>query len=1035
MRALNLGKLLGLAVAAATILGPTPAPAAAVTVKKNISKDTVWKAKKSPYVVKENIMLEEGVTLRIERGVRVEIAPDKKIQVRGKLLAVGTPEKPIVFTAHADKPWETIYFTDFSDDAVVADDGRYLDGCIMEHCIVEKGRGIYVRFGAPLITKCKIRNNLSSGIRVEFGAPRIVRNHISGNSTQSESASGNGGGIIAYTDKSILIADNIVNNNISDGGRDGGGGIHAYAVDGARIVVTNNIVFGNTSSRFGGGIYSYGSILTDNTVIGNDAAERGGGIYAVESQLTGNLVQSNSAEHGGGIYAESGKVASNSIIRNTARRPQGGGIYYFGSDSILSNCLVSNTAAEDGGCGGVYVSGNPDIRANNFFNNSGYALRVANIADAPEVLAAGNFWGADSKQAVLALTFDWLDDEATGLADYIPYLEKMSPDAPPPPPFNLRAVAGKNGIKLSWDEPEGAAPAGHMVYVGTHRGYPYDRVVRSGPGNTCLIEGLKSGGEYWVSVSAYRNTDGGEAETGLSEELRIVFTGSDESMGAPRNLSPDDSEAGVAKNVALRVSEPDAGARAAASRWQVSTSPNDFSALVAEKIISGDKLSTLDIAAGSLVGGQKYYWRVAYQTAAGNWSDWSKPTSFTTTADSPSILSGPISAAKKLEKKLSPYSMTGNSLIMPGGVLQVEPGVEIRVAPGKNLMVRGKLVAKGTEAEPITFTKESSENWGRIIFSKESADLARDENGTYKDGCILEKCIIEHGKGVLVKSASPLIADCVVARNDGSGITVRQGGPVIIGNDIHHNLAHTNGGGVYAYTNDIIYVTSNRIHDNRADGDGGGVFAYGYMNTSTIRIEDNDIFANEATGDGGGAYLSRSSAVGNRIESNGADGGGGGIYATFGLVDSNNVRENKADKGGGIFAERNSSLTGNYVTSNKAMSGFGGGVYINFWGTSIENEAFTGNTVTGNLAPTGEGNGGVFIVGYLFFEQNNIHGNVGSQLYNGNEPESYALSASQCYWGTSDKNAISKLIVDGHDDPRLGKVMFEPFSPSPIRFD
>ena len=52
MRALSLGKLLGLAVAAATILGLTPAPAAATMVKKNISKDTVWKAKKSPYVVK-----------------------------------------------------------------------------------------------------------------------------------------------------------------------------------------------------------------------------------------------------------------------------------------------------------------------------------------------------------------------------------------------------------------------------------------------------------------------------------------------------------------------------------------------------------------------------------------------------------------------------------------------------------------------------------------------------------------------------------------------------------------------------------------------------------------------------------------------------------------------------------------------------------------------------------------------------------------------------------------------------------------------
>jgi len=1042
MRSSGFSRILAL-VGLATIVLCVSSTSWATTVKKNISKDTVWRAKKSPYVVKEDIMLEEGSTLEIEPGVKVELAAGKSIQVRGKLLAVGTPEEPIVFTAHDKEPWKNIYFTDFCPDAVVSESGAYVDGTVMKHCIVEKGQGVYIRFGAPLIAECTIRGNLSSGIRVEFGAPRLVGNRIYGNSTQSDSASGNGGGIIAYTDKPTLIADNIVHNNISHGGRDGGGGVYVYAVDGARVVVRNNIIFGNTSSRFGGGIYAYGALIEDNTVIGNEAVERGGGIYAVESRIVDNLVQSNTSGRGGGIYAESGDVVSNSIVRNTALRPEGGALYYFGSDDVLSNSLVANTAGGEDGCGGIYVSGNPTIKGNNVINNSGYALYVANVASAPIVSAAGNFWGAASKEGVLDLTFDWLEDETTGLAGCMPFLDKMAPDAPKPPPFNLTATAGRDGIQISWDESTGAVPAGavstgavsggHRIYLGSQAGYPYDRVIDAGPENKHEITGLKPGNEYWVAVSAYDATGAGESETGLSEAIRISVTGSAEPVARPKNLSPSDNESGVSEGITLKASRP--GAEAVGSRWQISSAADDFLALAVDEIVSEGDPSSLDVASGTLTAGQKYYWRVAFHTASGSWSEWSEPTSFATAPRSPSILSGPISSTVKLEKEFSPYVVTGNTLVTPEGTLEVAPGVEIRVAAGKNIMIAGKLVARGTEAEPIRITKQSSEKWGRIIFTDQSADFDRDAEENLGDGCTMEHCIVEYGKGLLIESSSPLIKDCVIAHNDGSGIAVRRGGPTITGNEIHHNSASTNGGGVYAYTNDIIYITGNRIHDNRADGEGGGIFAYGYMNTSTIRIENNEILGNAATGDGGGIYISRSSSVGNKIESNTADGDGGGIYSTFGLVDGNEIHKNRSERGGAIFAERNSSLTGNHATDNSAASGFGGAIYINFWGASIENEAFTGNTITGNEVPTADGNGGVFIVGYMFFEQNNIHGNVGSQLYNGNESESYDFNAADCYWGTANKGDISKLIVDGDDDPQLSKVTFEPFSADPFKFD
>ena len=150
-------------------------------------------------------------------------------------------------------------------------------------------------------------------------------------------------------------------------------------------------------------------------------------------------------------------------------------------------------------------------------------------------------------------------------------------------------------------------------------------------------------------------------------------------------------------------------------------------------------------------------------------------------------------------------------------------------------MVHGKLEARGTQAEPIRFTKQASQQWGRIIFSDQSADCTIDDADKYAAGCVLERCILEQGEGLIIESSSPLIKNCEITENKGSGITVRQGGPVITGNRIHDNAARTNGGGVYAYTNDIIYITKNKIYDNHADGDGGGVFAYGYMNMAAIQ--------------------------------------------------------------------------------------------------------------------------------------------------------------------------------------------------------
>jgi hypothetical protein len=63
-------------------------------------------------------------------------------------------------------------------------------------------------------------------------------------------------------------------------------------------------------------------------------------------------------------------------------------------------------------------------------------------------------------------------------------------------------------------------------------------------------------------------------------------------------------------------------------------------------------------------------------------------------------------------------------------------------------VVRGKLVARGTDENPIVFTSASTTpnkgDWGNVDFRETASNATFHSNGTYDDGSILEHVIIEY---------------------------------------------------------------------------------------------------------------------------------------------------------------------------------------------------------------------------------------------------------------------------------------------------
>ena len=125
-----------------------------------------------------------------------------------------------------------------------------------------------------------------------------------------------------------------------------------------------------------------------------------------------------------------------------------------------------------------------------------------------------------------------------------------------------------------------------------------------------------------------------------------------------------------------------------------------------------------------------------------------------------------------------------------GGSLTIEPGVTVQFAENSRLSVgydsEGKLVAEGTEEEPIIFTSAMNDkypgDWGNIRFWEYASA-----------GCILDHCKILYGGDggnslyLYYCAGKVTVQNCEIAYSDGYGIYVNNASPTMSNNTYHDN--------------------------------------------------------------------------------------------------------------------------------------------------------------------------------------------------------------------------------------------------------
>lgn len=222
----------------------------------------------------------------------------------------------------------------------------------------ERGAGLYISSGSPVIVNCTFQENSGAvrgaGIYMSASDVRIASCEFIGNRGGSF-----GGGIVSDTSM-VTITDSVFTSNAADHA----GGI--YSTMGGSIHLRDCAFDGNSSSDEAGALYCF---ETDSVLIGcsfnnNTSGHNGGAFYnsRADTLMINCTFVGNTATTNGGAFANVDTPSDSTLVNcmfsgNKATTSGGGAIHNSGVTTTLINCVLSNNTALNFNGGG--------IRANN----------------------------------------------------------------------------------------------------------------------------------------------------------------------------------------------------------------------------------------------------------------------------------------------------------------------------------------------------------------------------------------------------------------------------------------------------------------------------------------------------------------------------------------------------------------------------------------------------------------------------------------------------------------------------------------------
>ncbi len=325
----------------------------------------------------------------------------------------------------------------------------------------------------------------------------------------------------------------------------------------------------------------------------------------------------------------------------------------------------------------------------------------------------------------------------------------------------------------------------------------------------------------------------------------------------------------------------------------------------------------------------------------------------------------------------------------PASTLEYEQShISIDVHPG------GKMIARGTPDNPITFTSDSPTpnyaDWHQIYL---------------RSGSILEYSIVEYGRGGVVTDGDVLVSHSTFRHIFWMAI-VTQGSPTVIYNDIS-DCGH---GGIEAIGEGGTPVIANNTITHTRAGIVAGIVGKSIFPT----IENNTLIDNDNSivlGNGSGGIIRN-----NLISSPNGAPRDWGPYEGF--IYKAKAPRGRYDEVFGLGIMNSSPTVTNNIFSKVPL------------GIGVEGDSSP--IITHNILTDGY-NGFIFhhySSGTPEVHENNIYNNKYGNIRL--DHWSASVNASNNWWGTTDTEEIEAKIHDYYDDPSLGKVNYQPIETSEI---
>lgn len=360
------------------------------SVSGEISSDEIWQ---DTIKVTGDISIADNITLSINSGTVVEFDGYFKLNVQGRILAVGTESDSILFTAvdtvgfynstESMGGWNGIEFL----NTPTSNDSSKFVYCKFEFSkgIVENDfdeyRGLFMisNFSKVLISKSKITNcyatatdKAGSAICCRFSSPIIKDNYFENN------------GVDFYNNHSAIIA--------CDTG--------AFPIIERNIIYKNNCTGIYVSDAFVGGVKIYSNFIANNSMIG---------VYESSPyiEIVNNVIVNNGTE---GIFCGH-ELAYGKYINNTICFNGDKGLELFSSHLIVQNNIIY---------GNMYgeIDGN-NVHAEYNLIQGGYVMDTVTTIDAdPEFQNPPN--GAGVEYDAMEADFSLLNSS--------PAINKGNPD-------------------------------------------------------------------------------------------------------------------------------------------------------------------------------------------------------------------------------------------------------------------------------------------------------------------------------------------------------------------------------------------------------------------------------------------------------------------------------------------------------------------------------------------------------------------------------------------------------------------------------